>query len=50
MLWNPITSIGLTYGIFKKGREGLEISNKIFEEIIYNYMLSKIRTNTKNKN
>lgn len=45
---DPIISIGLTYGIFKKGREGLEISNKIFEEIIYNYMLSKIRTNTKN--
>ncbi|WP_138204102.1 AAA family ATPase [Haloimpatiens lingqiaonensis] len=45
---DPIISIGVTYGIFKKGKDGLEISNKIFEEIIYNYMISKIRTCTKN--
>lgn len=45
---DPIISIGLTYGIFKKGEDGLEISNKIFEEIIYNYMISKIRTSSKN--
>lgn len=45
---DPTISIGLTYGIFKKGKDGLEISNKIFEEIIYNYMISKIKTATKN--
>ena len=45
---DPTISIGCTYGIFKKGEEGLEISNKIFEEIIYSYMISKIRTSTKN--
>jgi hypothetical protein len=45
---DPTISIGLTYGIFKKGEDGLEISNKIFEEIIYNYMISKIRTSAKN--
>lgn len=45
---DPTISIGLTYGIFKKGKDGLEINNKIFEEIIYNYMISKIRTSTKN--
>lgn len=45
---NPTISIGLTYGIFKKGEDGVEISNKIFEEIIYNYMISKIRTSAKN--
>lgn len=43
---DPLISIGLTYGIFKKGKNGLEISNKIFEDIVYNYMLSKIRTST----
>lgn len=51
ILFNPLDptiSIGLTYGIFKKGEHGLEISNKIFEEIIYNYMISKIRTSAKN--
>lgn len=45
---DPTISVGLTYGIFKKGEDGLEISNKIFEEIIYNYMISKINTSTKN--
>ncbi|MBB6714112.1 AAA-like domain-containing protein [Clostridium gasigenes] len=45
---DPVISIGLTYGIFEKGEDGLEISNKIFEEIIYSYMISKIRTSTKN--
>ena len=45
---NPTISIGVTYGVFKKGENGVEISNKIFEEIIYNYMVSKIRTSVKN--
>lgn len=45
---DPAISIGLTYGIFKKGEDGLVIGNKIFEEVIYNYMISKIRTSTKN--
>lgn len=51
ILFNPLDptiSIGLTYGIFKKGENGVKISNKIFEEIIYNYMISKITTTTKN--
>lgn len=30
---DPTISIGLTYGIFKKGEDGLKISNRIFEEI-----------------
>lgn len=45
---DPIISLGLTYGIFKKGEDGVEISSKVFEEIIYNYMISKIRTTAKN--
>ena len=45
---NPIISIGVTYGIFKKGEDGLEISNKIFEDIIYSYMISKIRATANN--
>ena len=40
---DPLINLGLTYGIFKQGISGIEISNKIFEEIIYNYMLSKSR-------
>lgn len=45
---NPEISLGVTYGILKKGENGVEIGNKIFEEIIYNYMISKIVTSTKN--
>ena len=45
---DPIISIGVTYGIFKKGKNGLQVSNKIFEEVIYSYMISKIRTSTRN--
>ncbi|EJO5347720.1 AAA family ATPase [Clostridium botulinum] len=45
---DPTIGIGITYGIFKKGENGVEISNKIFEEIMYNYMISKIRTSAKN--
>lgn len=45
---NSIISIGVTYGIFKKGEDGLEISNKIFEDIIYSYMISKIRATANN--
>lgn len=45
---DPTIALGLTYGIFKKGENGVEISNKIFEEIIYNYMISKVRTSANN--
>lgn len=51
ILFNPLDptiDIGVTYGIFKKGEDGLVIDNKIFEEIIYNYMISKISTTAKN--
>lgn len=30
--------------MFKKCLDGVMISNKIFKEVLYNYMLSKIRT------
>lgn len=43
---DPTISLGVTYGIFKKGENGVEIGNIIFEEIIYNYMISKVRTIT----
>ncbi|MGL5751102.1 MAG: AAA family ATPase [Paraclostridium sp.] len=41
---DPVIGIGLTYGIFKEDSGYIIISNKIFEEIIYNYMISKMRT------
>lgn len=44
---DPIINLGVTYGIFSDSSNGLTISNKIFEEVLYNYMLSKLRTKTK---
>lgn len=44
---DPIINIGLIYGIFKQGENGVVISNKLFEEVIYNYILSKSRTTHK---
>lgn len=44
---DPLISLGLTYGFLKQGDSGTEVSNKIFEEIIYNYMLSKLQTKTR---
>lgn len=45
---DPTISLGVTYGIYKKGKNGVEVSNIIFKEIIYSYMISKIRTSIRN--
>ncbi|MEM8525319.1 MAG: AAA-like domain-containing protein [Bacteroidota bacterium] len=37
---DPITSIGRMYGVFKRNGR-LKIHNRIYEQIIYNYMASK---------
>ena len=39
---NPITSIGLTYGIFRDNNGKRAIDNTIYEQLIYNYMSSKL--------
>lgn len=39
---NPITNIGVTYGIFRDNNGKRIIDNKIFEQRIYNYMSSKL--------
>lgn len=44
---DPVINLGVTYGIFKNSSNGALISNRIFEEVIYNYMVSKLRTKTK---
>lgn len=45
---DPLINLGITYGFLKAGENGTMVSNKIFEEIIYNYMLSKMQTQTRN--
>ena len=41
---DPTIDLGITYGIFSSLNNNLKISNKIFEEILYNYMISKLST------
>lgn len=44
---DPLIEIGVTYGIFQDSINGVAITNKIFQEVLYNYMISKLRTRTK---
>lgn len=41
---NPVIKQGIIHGILKNQEGPLEIQNKIYREIIYNYMSSKIET------
>ncbi|EFG88196.1 hypothetical protein CLCAR_2189 [Clostridium carboxidivorans P7] len=43
---NPIINIGMLYGIFKNENNNLKINNRIYEQIIYDYMSSLIETST----
>jgi hypothetical protein len=43
---NPIINIGMLYGIFKNEDNNLKINNRIYEQIIYDYMSSIIETST----
>ena len=39
----PLVGLGLMYGILKNG-QGISIHNRIYEEVIYDYMTSKTRS------
>jgi hypothetical protein len=39
---DPIVNLGLIHGIFKNGR-GLTIHNRIYEEVLYDYLMSKAK-------
>ena len=41
-MYNPLIEIGSTYGYFKNINGKVAISNNIFGEMIYNYMVSKL--------
>jgi hypothetical protein len=40
---DPVVQMGFMYGIFKNGR-GLTIHNRIYEEVIYDYLMSKTKS------
>ncbi|MCD2345251.1 GxxExxY protein [Clostridium guangxiense] len=47
---NPTINIGTIYGIFKEDDNKVTIHNRIYEQIIYNYMISKIEAKVKMSN
>jgi len=42
IITDPIISIGTMYGILKNENDNCKIHNKIYEQLIYNHMVSKI--------
>ncbi len=40
----PIINLGYLYGILRHSQEGCQIHNRIFEQRIYNYMMTKLQT------
>ena len=40
--YNPTIEKGILYGIFKNVKGSLKIHNKVYEQLIYNYLISKI--------
>ena len=47
-MYNPLIEIGSRYGYFKNINGKVGISNKIFGEMIYNYMVSKLENRVRN--
>lgn len=43
---NPIITMGITYGMFKRENDKVKIHNKIYEQRLYDYMSSIIETST----
>ncbi|WP_411680051.1 AAA family ATPase [Clostridium thailandense] len=44
---NPIINLGMLYGIFKNEDMNLKMNNRIYEQLLYNYMSSIMETSTK---
>lgn len=42
---NPLINIGFIYGIFKEEESRVKLNNRIFEQYIYDYLISKIEIN-----
>ena len=43
-LLNPVIALGVLYGILKEDRGKARIHNRIYEQLIYNYMTSSLET------
>ncbi len=47
---NPIIEMGSTHGVFRERDGRLKIHNRIYEQLIFNYMASKIETSVNMEN
>ncbi|WP_354094911.1 hypothetical protein [Clostridium gasigenes] len=45
---NPLIALGYLYGIFKEENTIIKISNRLYEQIIYDYFSSKLENTTSN--
>jgi hypothetical protein len=43
---NPVINLGMLYGIFKNEELNLKMNNRIYEQIVYDYLSSLIETST----
>ena len=41
---NPVIELGIKYGILREFDNRIVINNRLYEQVIYNYMISKIET------
>lgn len=46
---NPLIDLGSIYGIFQNQAGNLKIHNRIYEQRIYNYLISKIETSSRSR-
>jgi len=45
-LYNPIIEQGATHGVFRDDSGRVRIHNRVYEQLIYNYMASKVETSS----
>ncbi|MBB6621891.1 GxxExxY protein [Clostridium gasigenes] len=45
---NPLIALGYLYGIFKEENTIIKMSNRVYEQIIYDYLSSKLENTTSN--
>jgi hypothetical protein len=45
--YNPVISLGVLYGVFREEGGKTKIHNRIYEQLIYNYMASNLETSGK---
>lgn len=45
---NPVVNIGMIYGVFREDNNQIKLNNRIYEQFIYDYLLSKLEVKLDN--